>query len=505
MKSLFLALLFPVGTLLSAAPVTLTVEAPTYPSQEVTLYRYLDAFTLRKLPIADGFTNSNGHVELTAEVRGTQRVLLRIGEVGADFFLRPGHYHLRMPAPGPKEAVPISGTARVDPEFIDLDPLDVNALVSDLNERLDGFVAQDLATDQDAGMEAVAKAREGSAKLVPDTARKRPDLFISPRWSEARVDTFAKKLQKFYAGVKDPWFQSNVEYGIAGLRLGPRSSDRDHFERYLKGRPVLYDVPEYTRFFTSFFTDHLMRFPFRTDTDALIDDIAAARTDSLKALLAKNEFLKDDRLNELVLITQLYAQQANQQFDHVGILKVLADVRDHSHYPEHRLTAADMLWDLTTMRPGTQLPPVPVRDTTGFPRNLDDLLHGPVCLLVTTTGGTYGEKELAAYEKLYNEYKGYVTFISVDLEARPTQLKTWMDAHPKRDWHWFVPGDRQRFLDQLRLRSVPSLIMLQDRRITASPGPLPSQGLAAALFTIKAKADEAERLKHGRGAPPPRH
>jgi hypothetical protein len=200
----------------------------------------------------------------------------------------------------------------------------------------------------------------------------------------------------------------------------------------------------------------------------------------------------------------LYAEQANDQFDRAGILRILADVRDHSHFPEHRLIAADMLWDLTTMQPGTQLPPVPVRDTTGFPRNLDDLLHGPVCLLITATGGTYGEQELTAYEKLYKEYKGYVTFISVDLEASPTQLRKWMDAHPKRDWNWFVPGDRQSLLDQLRIRSIPSLFMLQDRQLTASPGPLPSQGLAAVLFRIKAKADEAERLKHGRGAPPPK-
>ncbi|MEO8734505.1 MAG: hypothetical protein ABI373_09245, partial [Flavobacteriales bacterium] len=437
MKAFLLSLLLPFGTLLSAAPVTLTVDAPTYPSREVTLYRYLDAFTLRKVPIADGFTNSNGHVEVTAEVQGTQRVLLLICEVGADFLLRPGHYHIQMPAPGPKQAVPIGGNARVDPVFLDLDPMDVNALESDLNERLDDFVAQDLATNQDAGMVAVGKARNSSTKLVPDSAKRRPDVFTSPHWSEARVDTFAQKLHKFYAGVKDPWFQSDVEYGIAGLRIGPQTSDRDLFDRYLKGRPVLYDVPEYTRFFTSFFSDHLMRYPFRSDTNVLIADIAAARTDSIKALLAKNDFLKDDRLNELVLITQLYAEQANKQFYHPGILKILTDVRDHSRYAEHRLIAADMLWDLTTMETGTQLPPVPVRDTTGFPRNLDDLLHGQVCLLITTTGGTYGEQELAAFQKLYNEYKDRVTFISVDLEASPTQLKASMDAHPKRDWHWF--------------------------------------------------------------------
>jgi hypothetical protein len=505
MKRLLLAVLLPLHPALHAAQVEITLDAPSYPDRHVLLYHYLDAFTLRTERIAEGRTDSNGQVVLTADVQGTERALLRVDGVGADLFLRPGTYHVKMPAPDPDEVRTISGTTRVDLVFIDLDPLDVNALVSDLNGRLDAFLAEDLATDQDAGMEAVAKARNGSGALVPDTAKKRPELFLSPRWDEARVDTFARKLRKFYASVKDPWFQSDVEYGIAGLRLGPRTNDRDLFGRYLRDKPVLYEVPEYVRFLTAFFKDHLMRFPFRTDTDALLDDIRNARTDSLKRLFGRNDLLQDDRLNELVLITQLYAEQGNKLFDHAGILSVLSHVRDHSAYSEHRAIAANMLWDLTAMTPGTEFPHLVVRDIAGASCTLDSLLHGPVCLLVSATDGSYGEQELAALEKLQAEYSAYVTFIGIALDRTPTGLAAWLHAHPGLGRNWFIPADRQYLLDGLRIRSIPSLFMLQDHELTASPGPLPSQGLVAVLFRIKAKADEDLRLKSGRGAPPPMH
>ena len=504
MKTILLGILLMLSLTLSASPVRILVNAPTYPEQQVVLYRYMDPFTLRKEPIAQGRTDAKGDVTLNADVQGTERALLRIGDVGAELFLRTGSYHVEMPAARTDKAIPISGTARVNLLFLDLDHMDVNALVSDLNERLDAFVAEDLATDQDAGMQAVAKARIGTGTMVRDTAKKQPDLFITPRWSEARVDTFERQLRKFYAGVNDPWFQSDVEYGIAGLRLGPRTTDRKLFDRYLKDKPVLYDVPEYARFITAFFADHLMRFPFRTDTDALLRSIQEGRTDSLKVLLAKNDFLKSPRLNELVLMTGLYAEQGNGQFDRAGIMMILKDLSTTSNFPEHRAIASNMLHDLTAMTPGTLLPALFLLDTSGSRVAVDDLFRGPVCLMFTDTKGAYAEQELSALDKLRAEYAGYATFIGISLEDSPAQLASWLRVHPKSGPNWFVPADRQQMLDALRVRSVPVLFMLQDHVLKLSPGPLPSQGLAAVLHSIKVKADEERKLRPDRGVPPPK-
>lgn len=504
MKGLLLGLLLSGNLALSAAPVHVQVDAATYPDQRVTLYRYMDLFTRRLEPIAYGRTDEQGKVLLSADVEGTQKALLRIGTVGADLWLRTGEYHVEMPPPEPDQVRSISGTARVNLTFVDLDPLDVNAVVSDLNGRLDAFLAENLATDQDAGMEAVAKARSGTETMVPDTTGDRPVIFLSPNWSESRVDTFAQKLQKFYAAVDDPWFQQDVEYGIAGLRLGPRTKDRDLFDRYLSKRPVLYDVPEYVRFFTAFFTDHILRFPFRSDTDALLRNIRTAQTDSLKTLLAKNDFLKDDRLNELVLITGLYAQHSNTLFDEAGILNVLRDVEQRSQFPEHRALAANMLWDLTAMSTGTFLPPVTVMDTAGHQLALDSLLHGPVCLTVTLIGNPYSEQEMVALRKLEEEYRGYISFVNIALDRSPSELTQWLLTNPRHAGTWVLPADQQRLLDQLRIRSVPVFYLLDGRLLTASPGPRPSQGLGAELHRMKVKRDQEDRIKPDRGVPPPK-
>lgn len=504
MKTFLLGILLPLGLALSAAPVTIVVSAPTYPGQQIVLYRYMDPFTLLKEPIAQGSTDKQGHVTLTAEVDGTQRALLSIGDVGADLFLRAGNYQVKMPAPKPDQARTISGATKVDLTFMDLDHLDVNALASDLNERLDAFLAENLATDADAGMEAVSKARSGKEALVPDTAKGKEQLFLSPQWSETRVDTFATKLKRFYATVEDPWFQSDVEYGIAGLRLGPRTNDRDLFNRYLKDRPVVYNVPEYTRFFTAFFTDHLLRFPFRTDTDALLADIQAARTDSLKALLAKNDFLKDARLNELVLITGLYAQQGNALFDRGGILNVLRDVQKRSVFPEHRMIASNMLWDLTAMTAGTTIPNVELRDTAKGTFPSETWLHGKTFLMVTSLANPYSDQEIAALKKLQAEYGAYVNFVNIALDRSPEELARWLRVNPGTAGTWATPTDQRTLLDQWRIRSVPAFFLLDGNVLTASPGPRPSLELPAVLHRIKVEGDRDGRIKPDRGVPPPK-
>ncbi|MCB0773986.1 MAG: hypothetical protein KDB93_11500, partial [Flavobacteriales bacterium] len=137
MRYLLALVLCLAGQLLAAGPVHLHVEAPAFPNEEVTLYTRVDAFTRRLAPLAKGRTDSAGRVHLKAEVEGTRHALLLVGQAGAELWLRPGTYHAALGAPAPGQVLTLAGTARLPFTFIDLDPLDVNALVSDLNQRLD--------------------------------------------------------------------------------------------------------------------------------------------------------------------------------------------------------------------------------------------------------------------------------------------------------------------------------------------------------------------------------
>lgn len=504
MKSLIAGLFLLHAALAAAGPVTITVETTAPPHTPATLYRYDDLFTRRLQPLAKAFSDSSGTLHFTTDVQGTQKALVRMNGVGAELWLREGgSYHFRMGRPAPGTAQPLSGTARVAPYFQELDAFDVNALMSDLNERLDAFLLENLATDGDAGMTAVAKARAGAQPMERDTGQAKLALRVYPGWDLARTDSFAQKLRNFYGGVHDPWFMQNVEYGLAGLYQGPNITDRSLFERFLLAKPVLYDVPEYVRFINSFFTDHLLRFPFRSHTQQFQEYLRASRTDSLKALLAKHDFLRDDRLNELVLINELYRNQANALFDRNGVLGVLRDVRDHSAYAEHRQLAANMLWDLTAMAKGGTLPTVGLKNAEGKSVVLDSLLAGPVCLVVTKVGNAYSDQELAALAPMTAEYGDRIRFVHVVLDQDSAGLAKWRSQRPRQEGIWLFPADQQQLLDTWRITTSPTLLLLEGNTLTASPGPLPSQGLTAELHRISVEQSRKERPNR-RQAPAPK-
>lgn len=495
-----LLLLFATACLASAR---ITLHAPTYAGQRATLYRYHDLFTLRTERIAEATIDAHGDAVLQGEVSGTTKAVIRIGDVVCDLWLRDGALEITVPAPTPDAAHTLSGI-HVDPVLTDPDPMDVNALLSDLNERLDGFVAQDLATDSRAAMQAVDSTRRNHGTLRPDTAARRTPLYVTPNWSDARVDTFEVKLRRFYAEVKDPWFWNDLEYGIAGLRFGPRANDRTLFTRYLKDKTVLYTVPEYVRFVRSFFEDHLIRFPFHTHETALINTIRAADMDSLKHILARHDFLHDDRLCELVMLDQLYANYPGKTFDREGILRILHHAAAASTYPEHRRIAADMVWDLTVMRVGGALPDLSLRTTDGAQLRLDSMPPGPTYIAVTASWSTYCEQEMIALAALYKEYGTSVRIIAISLDHDMAQLNAYVRAHPDRDWSWAYGGDSREVEDALRLRNVPAFFALNEGRLILAPAPPPSNGAAAYFHKWKAESDERNKLRPDQGPPPRR-
>ena len=86
--------------------------------------------------------------------------------------------------------------------FTDLDILDINALVSDLNERLDAFLADHVAGDETAGMTALGQVR-GQQDVSRDSTGTR-DWGLLPGLSSQAIDSFAGRLDQFYAEIDDP-------------------------------------------------------------------------------------------------------------------------------------------------------------------------------------------------------------------------------------------------------------------------------------------------------------
>jgi thiol-disulfide isomerase/thioredoxin len=497
MRRLLLLTLFVLPLALCAGNFTIVLQAPAYSGQVARLYRYDDLFTLRTVRIAEMPIGDDGAATLNADVQGMTKLQLRIGDVSGDLFARPGTtLNILFPQPATRTARSLGNTTRVDLEFRDLDVLDINALVTDLNERVDAFIAEDLATDQAAGMQAVGVRR--SNDTPPDTAApKRPaTLFVTPVLSQARADSFELKLRRFYAEVKDPWFAHYLDNSMAGLHQGTNVSEKTTFDRWIKGRTIHYDDPEQVRFLRSFFADQLPAFVVRYHDAHLQRALAERNPDSLKAVFAKHDFLKDnDQLCELVAMDQLYLNYHAKYLSKGAVKELLTKWSATSAYPEHRRMAANMLWDRTTMQPGSRMPAMLLENEQGQRVELDSLLNGPVCLVITASWCTYCELEFAGLEQLQQTYKDHVRIIAISLDSTLTALRDYRKAHPGQEFTWLHAQAEQQLREDLRLRSLPTFYMLNDGVLGHSPAPMPSKGLGALFQQVQVATERDGRIK----------
>lgn len=490
-----------------AAPAVATIHlvAPDRAGQKVVLHRVDDLFTLRTVRVDEALLGADGQATVRAEVQGTVKALLTVGGHRAELFLRDGAtYHVRplQPTPG---ARPVRGLLPIDLEFIDLPPLDINALMTDLYGHLDGFVAEDLATDEAAGMQAVdVLRRTGEGAARPDSVKRPATLFYTPSWSQARLDSFATKLRRYYADVNDPWFQRNVELGLCGLHLGPQQDPAALHTRCLAGHAPDLDKPEFVRLFRSLYEDHLMVHPFRTDEARLLRGVRNADTDSLLALLMTHPSLRGDTaLAELLLIDQLYLAHPGKVFDRSGIERVLADVAAHGTHAGNRALAANMLWDLTAMRPGTSLPELALTDLQGTPVPMDSVFTGPTCLALTAVNCTYCDQELRALVQLQQSFGEVVRYTVLVLDGDADAAMRLSRSIAGAGWTWLMARDAGRTAELLRAASMPAFLLLNGRTLAQNPAPPPTQGLAAVLHGMRTRQDERERIKFGSEAPPP--
>ncbi|MDX9750406.1 MAG: hypothetical protein RBT71_04925 [Flavobacteriales bacterium] len=493
-------LLWGIVLLLAALPsagqgFTLRVDAPAYPGQAVLVYTYLDLFTRRTERLATALPDSTGSATVSGPATGTQKLRIRVGETYADLYVRPGsRLHVRYGLPEPGTPRSMSGTTPAVIELLDLDPLDINALTSDLNQKLDDFLMEDLATDRAGGMQALDLVRRGEA--APDTMDRPPTLFVTPNMSSARLDTFETRLRHFYRGIDDPWFADHLTYGVAGMRLGPRANDRALYERLLRDRPIDTTNPEQVRFIRGFFTELLGTFALRHHEAATLRALAMPTADSLKAVFARHDFLRDnDALAELVMLDQLYTHNEHPGVQRADVLRLIADVATRSAHPAHRTIAANMHWDLTTMQRGGTLPAMRLTDLNGRAVDIDTMLNGATCIFITAGWCTWCDLELTGLAQLDRTYNGIIPVTVISLDTALADAAAHRARHEGHFRHWLHAPAELQLREDLRIRTLPAIYLLNDDRLEWAPAPLPSDGLGAIFHRTRTEAREKGRTK----------
>ncbi|MEZ4740684.1 MAG: thioredoxin-like domain-containing protein [Flavobacteriales bacterium] len=151
--------------------------------------------------------------------------------------------------------------------------------------------------------------------------------------------------------------------------------------------------------------------------------------------------------------------------------------------------------DLTTMRVGSVLPAVRLEDPRGNIVDLKEQLNGPVCIALTAGWCTYCAVEMEALAQLGVQYPDAVKIIIINLDRDLDDFNADRKKSPAKELLWYHAVAEQELREQLRVRSLPVVYLLNDSVLARAPAPMPSNGLGALFHQAKMQQQQDKRIK----------
>jgi hypothetical protein len=74
-------------------------------------------------------------------------------------------------------------------------------------------------------------------------------------------------------------------------------------------------------------------------------------------------------------------------------------------------------------------------------------------------------------------------------------VNAYLKRYPSRDFRWLHAAAEQQLREDLRLRNLPTVLIVQDGMLVRSPAPLPSGGLGELFHRAKVETERDGRIK----------
>lgn len=450
MKNIFTVLFTTASLFAFAGKVTINGKAPDYPNRKITAYRYADYVSMRMEKIVSAEIPEDGNFVLRYESAKTEEILLKIDGTRALMYTQPdATYFIQFPGLA-KDAVKSFSNNEVELLFDTLDVYDINNLILDFESRMDDFIGY----------------------YYP---------IMGSQAYHDEIDTLKEYLSKVYAKVDNPYFKQYVFYSVASVeQIGGLNVDLFKlktllYASYLYKHDILYHHPKYMLFFNQFYTD-VFKLADGKEEASLSKAINYKKSLSMtKDILKQDQFMKDDKICELVLIKALGEEYYSFNYYQDNIIFILDSVRDHSSYPEHRVIADNMIYKLTALSVGYPAPKFTLESNKQQQVSLSDFKGKYVYLHFWASWNTGSIPEMKIMTELNKKYGRDIQFVSINMDEDTQSWMTFLKVHPEMNWTHLHYGGQPSLIDEYQIVSLSQYFLIgPDGNMIQSPAYRPT-------------------------------
>lgn len=297
-----------------------------------------------------------------------------------------------------------------------------------------------------------------------------------------KLTHFLDSLDKKFAFMNMPFFKQYKEYKMAELMTHARyKSMKTMYTSFLKGKPVLYQHPQYMEFFNNFYTG-LMNEWFKQGGKPGLNEALKNGTpiDSLLIYISKDDLADDPALTELICIKGLFELYYLPGYDKLKIESLVNELGNKTQRQEIKNITNQFLKISGRLKPGKPATNFEAKDVEGNIHALKDYLNKPVYLTFFNPEDPASQREIPAIQTLYNDFKKDITFVSICTGCTYSALQSFVNSN-KLKWTFLIADPALE--GEYEVLSYPAAFLIdKEGNFVFSPANLPSQGISKQIY-----------------------
>ncbi len=458
MRKIFLALIASlVCTVESFAykPVEIIGKAPFAANNTIRVYQYDDMISYKRIQIGNAKIDKNGDFKISINLTRPTYLLLDINFLESDLYVEPEetysiHFEIEKQYANPAEIsakeVPML-TLLDDPNFTKLNSL-INALenaVSDFLSHNDNF--------------------------------KR----IYFRADRTQLDSLKSIIYADWGNNAGAYFRAYQKYTFANYENIIYSKYSDSaFAKYFNEKEFFVENTAFMLFFNSYFEKYYDS-PVSQIPMVEFRRIINEEPDSKKLLdhMGKDPKLKNEIIREMVMIKMLQDGFNDERFNYTNIIKILYDLSVETKFPDHKKMATNILDQIRNKVNAKNILDLSFKNVSGATTKLSEYKNKYFYIQFFTTDCNSCIRDMYGMEKLQNEYKDSVQFISISLDINTAKLFHFVNKYPQFNWPFLHFANNFEFVETYGLKGLPlAMILDKEGNIIAFPAATPEGDLS---------------------------
>jgi len=432
-------------------------SAATYAGDSLFFKTYSDYITYSEESLSRIKVDSKGNFSTTLKVVEPTFVFVGLGAQRGYFFAEPGKsYTLILP---PK--VPKTEEDRLNPFFKEesIQLGIANCPKNDINYLTAIF-------DDNFNQEFSAIAQEiykKKGKATPDT-------------SIYSLDTIGRK-------ENNPYFNAYKKYRFGLIQhLTMMYKSKGISDKYFSQKPILYQNPSYMELFNQIYDRYFLFFNNPSKEDNVGSSIGAASLTRLKKVLAKDSILRDNKLQELVILKGIHDGFYEDNFSRKNLLILLDSLYFSSTIPEHKYIATNIRDKVIQLLPGYFPPMLKLYDVEGKAVSLDQFKGKFIYLNFCSINSYTCLQDFALLQKIHEKYGNKVEIISISTDPDIEDLKYFVKNKPYK-WKFVHYGTNPDIITRYDVRAYPTYFLINpEGKMEVSPAPSPREKLEILLI-----------------------